>query len=54
MEKYVITNCDDITLQNDINEDTRMQLELINQSLAELQSRKQIENKPRNPIGFRP
>ena len=40
--------------QNDINEDTRMQLELINQSLAELQSRKQIENKPRNPIGFRP
>jgi len=42
------------TDQNDINEDTRMQLELINQSLAELQSRKQIENKPRNPIGFRP
>jgi len=42
------------TDQNDINEDTRMQLELINQSLAELQSRKQIEDKPRNPIGFRP
>ena len=37
---------------NDINEDTRMQLELINQSLAELQSRKRIEDKPRNPIGF--
>ena len=38
---------------NDINDDTRMQLELINQTLAELQSRKKIEEKPRNPIGFR-
>jgi hypothetical protein len=28
------------TDQNDINEDTRMQLELINQSLAELQANK--------------
>lgn len=37
---------------NDINDDTRMQLELINQTLAELQSQKKIENKPRNPIGF--
>ena len=37
---------------NDINEDTRMQLELINQTLAELQTRKKIEEKPRNPIGF--
>lgn len=37
---------------NDINDDTRMQLELINQTLAELQSRKKIEEKPRNPIGF--
>ena len=27
------------TDQNDINEDTRMQLELINQALAELQER---------------
>ena len=34
---------------NDINEDTRMQLELINQTLAELQA----ENKPRKPIGFK-
>jgi len=49
MEKYLITNCDDIALQtsqissiscvyrawssNVVNEDTRMQLELINQSL---------------------
>ena len=38
---------------NDINEDTRMQLELINQTLAELQAGKKIEEKPRNPIGFR-
>ena len=37
---------------NDINEDTRMQLELINQALAELQSFKKREEKPRNPIGF--
>ena len=37
---------------NDINEDTRMQLELINQTLAELQTQKKIEEKPRNPIGF--
>ena len=40
------------TDQNDINEDTRMQLELINQALAELQSFKKREEKPRNPIGF--
>lgn len=37
---------------NDINEDTRMQLELINQTLAELQAKKKAEDKPRNPIGF--
>ena len=37
---------------NDINDDTRMQLELINQTLAELQVQKRMENKPRNPIGF--
>lgn len=37
---------------NDINDDTRMQLELINQTLAELQAQKRVENKPRNPIGF--
>ena len=36
---------------NDINEDTRMQLELINETLAELQSGNRL--KPRNPIGFR-
>lgn len=37
---------------NDINDDTRMQLELINQTLAEIQTQKKMENKPRNPIGF--
>ena len=38
---------------NDINDDTRMQLELINQTLAELQTQKILDNKPRNPIGFK-
>ena len=37
---------------NDVNEDTRMQLELINKTLAELQMQKKMENSPRNPIGF--
>ena len=37
---------------NDINEDTRLQLELINESLAELQAKNKELNKPRNPIGF--
>ena len=38
---------------NDINEDTRMQLELINQAIAELQAKdKQAGGKTRNPIGF--
>lgn len=37
---------------NDINDDTRMQLELINQTLAELQSQKRLSEKPRNPIGY--
>ena len=38
--------------QNDINEETAMQLELINQSLAELQMNKQKEDRPRKPIDF--
>ncbi|MDH6304768.1 FtsZ-binding cell division protein ZapB [Parabacteroides sp. PF5-5] len=37
---------------NDINEDTRMQLELINESLAELQAKKKLDERPRRPIGF--
>ena len=40
------------TDQNDINEDTRMQLELINQSLAELQANKSKNNNQRRRIGF--
>jgi hypothetical protein len=39
--------------QNDINEDTRMQLELINQTLAELQSEKRLPAAPRRPIGYK-
>ena len=39
------------TDQNDINEDTRIQIELINQSLAELQSNNK-NTKPRNRIGY--
>lgn len=37
---------------NDINEETRVQLELINQTLAELQTKNKILNKPRNPVGY--
>ncbi|MDR1847351.1 MAG: ORF6N domain-containing protein [Bacteroidales bacterium] len=37
---------------NDINEDTRVQIELINQSLAELHAQKQLSERPRKPIGF--
>ena len=33
-------------------EDTRLQLELINETLAELQTKNRELNKPRNPIGF--
>lgn len=43
---------DIFTDQNDINEDTRMQLELINQSLAEMQTDKKLLNKPIRRIGF--
>jgi len=40
------------TDQNEINEDTRMQLQLINESLAQLQSRDHPRNTPRPRIGF--
>ena len=49
VEKYIEEMFAD---QNDINEDTRVQLELINQTLAELQVNQRQLNKPRNPIGF--
>ena len=39
--------------QNDINEDTRMQLELINNTLAALQAKNSVLNKPRKAIGFK-
>jgi hypothetical protein len=41
-----------LTDQNDINEDTRTQLELINQTLAEMQANNNVRNKPRRRIGF--
>ena len=37
---------------NDINEDTRIQLDLINKTLTELQVQKKLSDKPRNPVGF--
>lgn len=37
---------------NDINDDTRMQLELINETLAKLQSKNKALNKSRPKIGF--
>ncbi|MDR3252765.1 MAG: ORF6N domain-containing protein [Tannerella sp.] len=37
---------------NNINEDTRIQLEIINQSLAELQAQKRIDNTPRRRVGY--
>jgi hypothetical protein len=43
---------DVFTDYNDINEDTRLQIELINQSLAELHTDRKRTDKPRNRIGF--
>lgn len=43
---------DVLTDQNDINEDTRMQIELINQTFAELQVDKNNRDKPRRKVGF--
>ena len=37
---------------NDINDDTRLQLELINKTLAELQLQKRLSDRPYNPVGF--
>jgi hypothetical protein len=49
LKQYI---ADVFTDYNDINEDTRMQIELINESLAELQAKKELLNKPRNLIGY--
>ncbi len=43
-----------ITDVNDVNEDTRMQIELINESLAELQASKKTLTASRPTIGFKP
>lgn len=43
-----------ITDVNDVNEDTRMQIELINESLAELQAEKRTLKASRPSIGFKP
>ena len=43
---------DVFTDYNDINEDTRIQLELINQTLAALQADKKLTDKPRKRIGY--
>lgn len=37
---------------NDINDDTRMQLELINRTLAELQVQRNQQSKPRPKVGY--
>ena len=44
---------DYFTDQNDINEDTRMQLELLNESMAALQVKYKELNKPSKQIGFK-
>jgi len=38
---------------NDINEDTRIQLKLINEALAQLQAKNKEPEKPRIPIGYK-
>ena len=37
---------------NDMHEDTRMQIDLINEVLAELQTKHKYINRPRKPVGF--
>ena len=52
LEKLKIYIEEVFTDYNDINDDTRMQMELINQSLAELQAKKALSDKPRRPVGY--
>jgi hypothetical protein len=49
MQKYLE---DVFTDYNDINEDTRLQLELINEALAKLEVKHAHVNRPRRRIGF--
>ena len=51
MQKYLE---DVFTDYNDINEDTRIQLELINEALAKLEAKHAHVNRPRKRIGFLP
>ena len=48
--KYYIESI--LTDFNDINEDTRMQLEMICEELADIQAKNKWIDKPRTPIGF--
>jgi len=41
-----------LTDYNDMHEDTRMQIDLINETLAELQTKNKQTDKPRKPIGY--
>lgn len=51
LERYVE---DVLTDVNDVNEDTRMQIELINESIAELQAEKVSRSNDRPTVGFKP
>lgn len=50
LEKYIEEVITDI---NDVNEDTRMQIELVNESLAEMRADSMPLRKRRNGIGFK-
>lgn len=53
MDTIVVNVAEIFADQNDINEDTRLRLELINQTLAELQVKhKAAKRVKRPPIGF--
>lgn len=51
LEKYLEEILTDI---NDVNEDTRMQIELINESLAELRTDRTFSTRTNSKIGFKP
>lgn len=51
LEKYIEEVITDV---NDVNEDTRMQIELINESLAGFQAEKRLLESKRCKVGFKP
>lgn len=51
LENYIEEIIRDV---NDVNEDTRLQIELINESLSELQSDRKSLTKERPIVGFKP